>query len=147
VQEQWKRVEIGLGRVEQVYAGRSGGSDEALYDLYSFFLNCYQLRDWLRADPKSGMSDDEVDAVIRNCVPLRVCADLANRTKHVEPLRSPWIDRNAAFLSQNVTVYVGTGTSAHYWEISAGGATYDAQDVARDCVSEWRRVLTQRGLL
>jgi len=33
--------------VEQIYNGRESGSAEAVYDLHSFLLNAYHLRDWL----------------------------------------------------------------------------------------------------
>jgi hypothetical protein len=55
-QKQWQRVELGLWRVEAIYEGRQGDSADALYDVYSFFLNCHELRDWLAADKVSGMS-------------------------------------------------------------------------------------------
>jgi hypothetical protein len=46
-EEQWKRVLVGFGRLEAIYQGREGGSVEAVYDLYSFFLPAFHLRDWL----------------------------------------------------------------------------------------------------
>jgi hypothetical protein len=122
-QKQWQRMEVGLRRVAAVHEGRQSDSVDALYELHSFFLNCHHLRDWLAADKRSGMSRKEAAKVIDGSRCLQVCADLANRAKHVEVRWS------------------------HCWEIAAGDETYDALDLAADCVAEWERALTDRGLL
>src|SRR5256885_15353507 len=83
-QKQWQRVEIGLRHLVEIYEGRQDDSADALYDVYAFFLNCHHLRDWLAADKVSGMSWRKATKVIKRSTYLRVCADLANRTKHVE---------------------------------------------------------------
>ena len=143
-QKQWKRVEIGLQRLVAIYEGRQHDSADASYDLYAFFLNCHHLRDWLAADKVSGMSWKKATKVIKRSTHLRVCADLANRTRHVELTRQ-WIDRDASPTRQDVNVHVKTG-AAHRWEVAAGDATYDALDLAANCVAVWERALTDRGL-
>ena len=145
-QKQWQRVEIGLRRVEAIYEGRQGDSVDALYDLYSFFLNCHELRDWLAADKVSGMSSRKATKVIKGSIYLRVCADLANRTKHAELTRH-WISSNTSPVPHDATIFVEAGKAAHRWEIAAGDATYDALDLAANCVAEWEMALTHRGLL
>jgi hypothetical protein len=141
-QKQWQHVELGLWRVEAIYEGRQGDSADA----YSFFLNCHELRDWLAADKVSGMSWRKATKVINGSAYHRVCAGLANRTKHVELTRH-WIDSNTSSVPHDATVFVRTGKTAHRWEIAAGDATYDALDLAANCVAEWARALTDRGLL
>ena len=145
-QKQWQRVGLGLRRVEAIYEGRQGDSADVLYDLYSFFLNCHELRDWLAADKVSGMSRKRATKVIKGSAYLRVCADLANRTQHAELTRH-WIDSNTSPVPHDATIFVGPGKVAHRWEIAAGDATYDALDLAANCVAEWERTLTDRGLL
>jgi hypothetical protein len=145
-QKQWQRVELGLRRVEALYEGREGDSADALYDLYSFFLNCHELRDWLAADKVSGMSRKKATKVIKRSAYLRVCADLANRTTHAELTRH-WIDSNTSPVPHDAAVFVGTGKTAHRWEVAAGDATYDALDLATNCVAEWENALADRGLL
>jgi len=145
-QKQWQRVGLGLRRVEAIYEGRQGDSADVLYDLYSFFLNCHELRDWLAADKVSGMSRKKATKVIKGSAYLRVCADLANRTQHAELTRH-WIDSNTSPVPHDATIFVGPGKVAHRWEIAAGDATYDALDLAANCVAEWERTLTDRGLL
>jgi hypothetical protein len=145
-QKQWQRVEIGLRRVEAIYAGREGHSVDALYDLYAFFLNCHHLREWLAADKVGGTSRRTATRVIKGSPYLRACADLVSRTKHAELTRH-WIDSNTSPVPHDAPVFVATGKAAHRWEIAAGDATYDALDLAANCVAEWERALTHRGLL
>jgi hypothetical protein len=143
--EQWKRVLIGLERLEAIYSGRPDGSDEAVYDLYSFFLNCSHLRDWLAADPTSGLSGASIKHSIARSTELGVCIDFANRRKHVDLTQTPRIDPLTGPTSQSVTVYIGEG-AAHSWNIRAAGVDYDALVLARGCVSAWRSILVTAGL-
>jgi hypothetical protein len=144
-QKQWQRVEIGLRHLVAIYEGRQGDSADAVYAVYAFFLNCHHLRDWLAADKVSGMSWKKATKVIKRSIYLRACADLSDRTKHVEVTRYR-IASATSPTPQDVNVHAGSGV-AHRWEIAAGDATYDALDLAANCVAEWERALTDRGLL
>ena len=78
-QEQLARVKRFLRRIEP-----RGATDDDQDDLWSFFQHCWHLKDWL-------MNDLTVPERIRNSVEseveqyesLMICADLANRTKHL----------------------------------------------------------------
>jgi hypothetical protein len=143
--KQWQRVEIGLQHLVAIYEGRQHDSADASYDVYAFFLNCHHLRDWLAADKASGMSRRKATKVIMRSPYLRACADLADRTKHVEVTRYR-IASDTSPTPQDVNVHTGTGVP-HRWEIAAGDATYDALDLAANCVAEWEKALTHRRLL
>jgi hypothetical protein len=145
-QNQWQRVEIGLRRVFEMYEGRRGDSADVLYDLYSFFLQCHHLADWLSADKLSGVSRRKATKIIKKSVHLRVCADLANRTTHAGLTRH-WIDSNTSPVPLDAPIFSEAGRAAHRWEITAGDTVYDALDLAHECVAEWRRILIDRGLL
>ena len=145
-QKQWQRVEIALGRVLEIYEGREGDSAGALYDLHSFFLHCHHLADWLSTDKLSGVSRRKATKVIKKSAHLRVCADLANRTKHAAVTRH-WIDSNTSPVPLDAPIFGETGRAAHRWQITAGDAVYDALDLAHECAAEWQRVLKHRGLL
>ncbi len=145
-QKQWQRVETGLRRVVEIYEGREGDSADALYDVYSFFLHCHHLADWLSADKLSGVSRRKATRIIKKSAHLRVCADLANRTRHAEVARH-WIDSNTSPVPLDAPIFGETGRAAHRWEITAGDVVYDALDLARECRCDWQRVLEHRGLL
>jgi hypothetical protein len=138
-QKQWERVEIGLRRIDTIYEGRQGDSTEALYDLFSFFLNCYHLRDWLAADRLSAMSYKKATKVIERSTHLRVCDDLVNRTGRAVLARCRVNSKRSSTPPE--------GGVAHRWEIVAGDATFDALELALNCVAAWETALTDRRLL
>ena len=144
-QKQWQRVEIGLRRVDAIYEGRQVDSADDLYDVLSFFLNCHHLRDWLAADKLSRMSGKKASRVIKRSTHLRVCADLANRTSQasVTPCSN---DTGTSPTRQRGNDHSGSD-AARRWEVEAGDAIYDAFDLALNCVADWERALTGRGLL
>lgn len=150
---QWKRVEIGLERVKAIYAGRdSGGSAEAVYDLYSFFVNCSHLADWLtKPQPPALNWSKVVKPHIKASPPLRTCRDLANRTKHFGLTDSPWISQDTAPTSQSVEIVIGgngVGSVKHLWTIEAPlHASYDALELAELCVGDWAHLLRVEDLL
>src|ERR1022692_1411595 len=53
--------------------------------LYAFFQNCYHLHDWVRPE----LSSIDVDAFVKGSLPLRICRDVANLTKHFALERKP----------------------------------------------------------
>jgi hypothetical protein len=150
--EQWERVFLGLDRLRRIYSGREGGSANAVYDLHSFFLNAYHLRDWIAEDGSTGIGLPQIDAAIRASTELSVCADFANRLKHVVLTRHR-LDPQTGVTRQDVTVRLpafGSGnvaTASHSWTISAGGRSYDALELAGDVVAAWTTFLQGHGLI
>jgi sugar-specific transcriptional regulator TrmB len=98
--EQLERVKRSLAKIENQDRGQTEYED----DLWHFFQDCYHLKDWIK-------NDKNISATIRNCIEgfiknnkeLRICADLANRSKHAELTRHNRED--AEITRQNYTVY------------------------------------------
>jgi hypothetical protein len=91
------------------------------------------------------MSQKNATKVIKRSIYLRICDDLANRTKHAVLTRD-WNDSDTSPTQLKADVHGGS-RAPHRWEITAGDAVYDAFDLALNCVAAWERVLTDRGLL
>jgi hypothetical protein len=145
-QSQWRRVQTGLKQVQAVYAGRDGGTDDALDAVLSFFQAVHHLKDWLGNDPLSGVSKADGDALINGRPMLQLCADLANGSKHLV-LTSAWTgDPSTAITRNDVNIFVGTGTVAHGFYVQSAGNEYDVLQIARTAVDEWASFLTSRGL-
>jgi hypothetical protein len=51
-EDQWARVCLALGRVESVYDGRPEpeGTAGAEYDVFTFFVSCRHVVDWIAND-------------------------------------------------------------------------------------------------
>ena len=55
-------------------------SEAALDDYIVFFVFCYSIRDWMIAEDAA--SSVQLDKQIQSSEFMRVCRDVANRTKH-----------------------------------------------------------------
>lgn len=147
--EQWERVQLGLARVEAVYKGRvePEGRPGAYYDTYAFFLHCNHLKDWVTHDPNvPAKVQDEARTFAKTDFDLKLCADVANRSKHSILTTSQTGDFAAGPIGNDVTVMLGVG-SAHAFRVVANGQQTDALELAHRCVDAWRCFLERCGLL
>jgi len=145
--EQWDRLNRWQGLVEMsgtVPRSDKGSSEHYLDELYAFCEAALHMRDWLAADTTSGVTWEAADKVIQQ-VPLRVAASIAIGSKH-HVIKNTGYHGDAQVASQSVFVHVGAGTLL-LWAIDAGGRTWDALLLVRDCREAWRAFLAGRGLL
>jgi hypothetical protein len=94
---------------------------------------------------------------VNGAEPLRICADLANGTKHLALTSSRTTDLATGFTSQSVTVRPGpVGSSgphggarppSHSWVATSNGQPYDAVTLGVQVIAAWDDWLRQRGLL
>ena len=78
---------------------------------------------------------------------LRLCADLANGSKHLSLTSSRTGDKSTDIARNDVTVFVGTGTAAHRFYVQSGNKEYDVRDIAEAAIVEWTQFLTEQGPL
>lgn len=165
-----ERVQLCLQRVEAVYdrrPSRPDGTAGAYLDVYSFFLHCLSLRDWILRDPNLSAGDHR--AVRRRFSKdhnLRLCADVANRNKHCALTRASTGDKESGPSEGDVTIGVptlhlttgfgepppkppesGPGWVQHAFRITSHGNVTDALELAKACHSVLEASLGRRGLL
>jgi hypothetical protein len=128
-QSQWARVLRRLDGVRAVYTGAPGGTDDAVDAVLSFFEAVHHLKDWLGNDPVSGITKAEGDSLINRSAMLRLCADLANGSKHLSLTSSRTGDKSTDIARNDVTVFAGTGTVAHRFYVQSGGTERDVLDM------------------
>lgn len=65
--------------------GRHSIDDEVVDDAHAFFTCCFHLKDWLQKDKKGvpGKVRKKVEGKVKGNMWLRLCADLANGSKHM----------------------------------------------------------------
>jgi hypothetical protein len=143
---QWDRVLWRLEDVRAVYAGREGGTDSAVDAVQSFFEVVHHLKDWLRNDKSSGVKKAG-ESLIKQNHSLRLCADLANGSKHFLLTSTRTGDLSTTIGRNDVTVSLGTGKSAHRFYVQSAGAEYDVLKIAEEAVDVWTKFLSARGLL
>ena len=124
---QWARVHWRLDDVRDVYCGHEDGTESALDLTLSFFEVVHHLKDWLVNDRSSGVTKAEGDALVDSSPVLKLCADLANGSKHLAQL--------------------GADAGAHRFYVQSGETEYDARAVAEAAVDAWTEFLTSKGLI
>jgi hypothetical protein len=111
--------------------------DDAEDYLYAFFQNCYHLRDWVLAD----LSTTDIDSFFKDSLPLRICRDVANLTKHFALDRTPAQGHELSVLRE----YAGVGKGWFEGDTRLvivtnhqnDGIVLDAREVARECMRLW----------
>ncbi|EGF6073333.1 hypothetical protein ICC49_003139 [Salmonella enterica] len=145
--EQVKRSKRYLNRIEKIYSGifSSSGHNKEDYDddVISFFIHCYHIRDWIIHLNTLNIRASHVDIFINEHQALKICADLANGSKHCKLTRSMRTGRQphiAAKQKQTSTWYSGTGggeVMTCKYTILCDGKLYDALQLARECIQLW----------
>ena len=100
-------------------------------------------------DPTSGVTETEAVNFVKNSTVLRVCADLANGSKHLK-LERPKADAGTKIGRRHFDLQLGSGTPkiAVKYEVEAGPlGQYDAFQLAEKCLAEWDTFLKTKGLL
>ena len=132
--EHFKRVERYLARIEQDNRDSIDYDD----DLWSFFRHCGHLKDWIKNDPAVPVTLRKlIEGIVERSINLRLCADPANRSKHLELKKHR--RKGADTIQRNATVYTGTpglSRSEHIIETDDGNR-WIAQEIARKAVDEW----------
>jgi len=138
--EQLARVRRFLTRIETHNRPLQDYDD----DMWSFFQNCWHLKDWVKNDPSvppAIRATLEVD--LASWPDLMTCADLANGTKHLQ-LKTPRV--GARHTQKNFRVVIGGDSSVEYVIETGDGTQSDAVQLARNCVTAWEQQLKKYGL-
>lgn len=142
--DQFDRVLRYLNRIED----QNRGSIEYDDDLWSFFQNCWHLKDWIKNDQTAPPElRNNIEKIVKDYLNIIVCADLANRTKHLHLSLNPCrfdakvIQRNAtASISRNIP-----STCEHIIALNDGRRVV-ALKVAREATLEWKIIFKKYGL-
>ncbi|WNB75844.1 hypothetical protein [Methylomonas koyamae] len=145
--EQLERTKRYLKRVEEIYAGifSSSGHNKEVYDddVISFFIHCYHVRDWIIHLNKVGVTARQVDCYIDKHRALRICADLANGSKHCKLTRSlrndcqPHIAGKERHTSSWLAGSEGGEVMKCKYTILSKTEFVDALELAAECVQLW----------
>ena len=141
--EQIERTRRYLNRLRSIYRGVPHTQDNREYytdDVYSFFIHCYHIRDWIVQLNIVGVSEKDVDTFINAHKELRICADLCNGTKHCVLTRNMRTDRQPHLAGKSFTS-IGMPdqicTIKGKFRILSGNEYHDALDIAESCMRLW----------
>lgn len=151
--EQLNRAKRYLARIERLYKGvfTSNRHDEDAYfdDVLSFFIHCYHVRDWTIHQAGATVGSRAIDSFIDSHEQLRICADLANGSKHCKLTRAtrsghqPLITDSEMAYSTWFTGNGGGEVLKCSYRIVSGSQTHDVLELARECILLWEGFLDQ----
>lgn len=147
-QEQWYRTRERFKELKRIYQpGAFPGDAAARTAVEDFFHHCLHLGDWLWTDPVSGCEEDEVRDFIKNNRALKICAGLANTSKHRgrdwkgsmnAVVRRVWHNQAADSTVATVEWWLQSQESNRH--------TVDALELAEGCVAAWKQHLKSHRL-
>lgn len=145
--EQFERLLRSYARLESIYKGRAHDTRSENYrdEVYTFFSNCYHLKDWLKNDP--GFSGaKEVENYINANQELQLCADICNAHKHFR-LDKPRSTEQPRVGGQKIDLKLGAREIAIKvkFTIDTGSGPIDAFDLATKCLELWKAFLVKNG--
>jgi hypothetical protein len=131
---QWHRVDRWYQRAmrHRVKSTTTPLDPADLDDLLAYFLNCFQLRDWLKA-ARPDLSSSVVSLFNRN-LELRLCRDIANGFKH-KHLERPSHDRDFNFFREYDHFSTGSNPVHYYLTFDVRGKLlkFDVFDLIERC--------------
>ncbi len=115
-------------------------------EVYSFFLNCYHLKDWLINDSCFPGSRPDVEDYINANQELQLCADICNAHKHLR-LDSPRSKENPHVGGQKIDLELRDGEAAIKikFTIDTASGPLDAFELATRCLELWKQFIVIRG--
>ena len=139
--DQLDRARRFLERVEA-----PGARPDAYYqdDVWAFFQNCWHLKDWLLNDPRLNQeTKTKITAAASAARCLMICSDITNGTKHYL-LKEPRV--GARHSHTNTRIEPGREAIVDCLIELEDGTWLSARKIARECLTEWERILTELNL-
>jgi hypothetical protein len=153
--EQYDRMIRFLKLLEEVYSGvehEAGQDHDSEYykdRVYSFFQNCYHLKDWMKNDSDVTLivSKSDIENFVKSEYELKICGDVCNGSKHSR-ITTYKIDPNTGLKNTVWNMALGGGKpilSANF-NIECKDQIYDALELARKCVGNWDEFIIKHNL-
>jgi hypothetical protein len=142
--EQYRRVKRYFERFKQINEGKAHVTDslENLDDVFSFFIHCYHLKDWIKNDPKSGIDHSKVEKFVHSNESLKICGDLTNGVKHLT-IDQPKVGQGAVVKGSHLQLTIGEEIKLQVkYDIEANGKLHDAFTLAKEAMKLWEEFLT-----
>lgn len=139
--QQFDRVTRWYDRFAQIDSGKVHDMSTDSYEdeVYSFFLNCYHLKDWIINDPTVSVDKTTVENFINGSQELRLCADICNGLKHMVRNRQR-SGKSPEFGKRDFAVQMGgqQQTISVKYTIETNTGSIDAFALATNCYVAWQ---------
>ena len=144
--EQMERLKRSYSRLVQIDKGRKHDMHSENYrdELYTFFLNCHHLKDWLKNDSSFQADGRAVEDYINNNDDLKICADICNGHKHFS-LNNPRSTQSPTVGGQNINLKLGAGEPeiSIKFVIDTTSGPRNGFELATNCLNLWETFIAQ----
>lgn len=136
--DQWERVKRLGSWIDEIYSpSNTLDQDRASDVVYSFFINCYHLKDWIsKYDRNLSPGVERLFSEDGGEIHMQLCADITNRAKHFELDNRRRTDQDAQVTAKSVNVNQGAGV-AYRFKLGE----YDAKESKNICLCEWDKYI------
>ncbi len=142
---QYDRMVRGWERLQGDYYSSINYED----DTYHYFQDCWHLKDWIKNDANLSQSvRDSIESEVDKHEPLRVVADLANGSKHLNITRN--IREGAHVTGGHLTIGLGQNIPIdidYTVALDKSGKVLSAKAVVKETFDSWQIVLKKLNLL
>jgi len=140
--EQFERVKRYYERFREIEEGKAHCLNALNYedDVYSFFINCHHLKDWIKNDPTVKVSKNDVENYVKSNFVLLVCADICNGAKHLDRIPKSIVsgkERRIESKAYSVTIKEGSSQPPTIRVRFFIDKDLDAFKVATECIQKW----------
>jgi hypothetical protein len=145
--EQFARVKRYYERFKEIGEGKSHCLNSAYYedDVYSFFINCHHLKDWIINDPAVAVSEQDVENWVNANPPLLICADICNGAKHLSRMPNRIVsgkERSIDSKAYSIAIMEGSVQPAKI-TVKFFIDKSDAFKVATECIQKWEEFINK----
>jgi hypothetical protein len=145
--DQVERARRFLKRAEDI----EGFADAEFQDLmWAFFQNCWHIKDWVLNDERVPQATRSAIAVMAlNSIPLKVCEQLCNGTKHLGPTRKKRRAKKGPIAKHGcveTTVDASGRTEMDCMIDTGAGKQVSGRLLAHQCIAEWASIFQSHGL-
>lgn len=146
-------------RVCRMYLDLPSVPEESLLDpslktyedkFYNFFVACYHLKDYLKSCEDIHLSKEVVEDYIQSSTNLKIIADMCNKYKHSKVSRKRSKTRLSFHLKHLRILFKDDNKKEIKIDFRIegdSGNSYDAYNVARECIKDWNKFLIKNNLI
>jgi len=155
--KQLEKVKRYLNRIDPKI-GYHGVQIDYEDNLWSFFQNAWHLKDYIKNE--DSIIQFPIEKIVESYSSLKICADIANRTKHLKLYRQNRVD--AKHVSTDVKVVVpiniqdilnnknkpypiikAEGSYYNYIIQESNGTKHKAVELANQIVKDWEEIISK----
>jgi hypothetical protein len=135
--EQYNRMIRWYSKFEEINKGilHTKDTDFLKDEVYSFFQNCFHLKDWIEKDIPKLKRD--VENLVKTEVCFKICEDICHGSKHFRLRKYSNFEDQPDFKRQEIKFDIGGAIKINF-EIDFKGKNYEAFDIATECVNKWK---------